>query len=88
MFYREFFDLVEKWIIKRQVFESALQKGFEYRAIDKESFRYLLEIKNSGIEFKNLPQQVVQLQPNQQMALCKDDDFSDYLFMKKQIRAP
>lgn len=22
------------------------------------------------------------------MALCKDDDFSDYLFMKKQIRAP
>ena len=65
IFYKDFFELVDKWLQKKKVFVESLQKGIEYRAIDQEGYRYLLKIKNANLNFSNLPTQVVQLPSNQ-----------------------
>lgn len=83
IFYKEFFDLIENYLHKTKIFQDSIKAGLEYRCLTKESFKYLLDIKAANLDLTQLPTVTVQATSGETLKLCKEDDFNDYLFMKK-----
>lgn len=50
IFYKELFDLVENYLNKTKVYQDSLKAGLDYRCITKETFKFLLDIKNSNLD--------------------------------------
>ena len=59
IFFRDFFELVDNFLFKQQLFLESLRHGIEYRALTKNTFNFFLKIK-SVIDLNQLPIKQVQ----------------------------